>query len=158
MTSLRYLTYIHFSLSLFTLFCSRNAPGTFGKRYTIIVIPPLSEILSKITANRGFTSPRAKERKWPVGAIEWFPLERSIFIWFICAEIGSPHSYECLFWLNDAWYAICRNMAGGSLFSRCSIGLTRYNSPVFSFLLILHFLARKSHVVRRLANVINNEF
>lgn len=33
---------------------------------------------------------RAEERKWPVEAIEWLPLEHSIFIWFICAEIASP--------------------------------------------------------------------
>lgn len=47
-----------FTLSLsLSIFCPCNALGTFADRYSTIVIPPFSEIPSKITADRGFTSP-----------------------------------------------------------------------------------------------------
>jgi len=56
------------SLSLSLYVCVfYNAGGSFGDRYTAIVIAPLSEIPSKITANRGFTSPSGSEGKEMTG-------------------------------------------------------------------------------------------
>lgn len=143
MTFLRYLTYIHI-FSLFLRFSVRSW-NVRGKIYYHCYPAAQRNSLENHGESRIYVT--ESEGKEMTGWGNRMTSPWAIYLYLVYLRwdrFTASRSYECLFWLNDARYAICRNMASGSLFSRRSIGLTRYNSPVFSFLLIACFLAQKS--------------
>lgn len=110
--SLSVSSFFSFFLSLFS--CPCNAPETFGERYTTIVILPLSKILSKIMVDRGFTSPSENGGKEMTGWGNRMTSSWTFYLYLVYLRRDSftaSRPCECLFWSNDARYAVYKNMA-----------------------------------------------